>query len=103
MRGRLIGKSFLAALAWLAFSPGSAFAQSAIAGVVKDATGAVLPGLQSHIRRTDHAKSPVVHYLVPAMGRRSDDHRFLLQPGFDSQDLYRGQRTQWSRATPDGR
>src|SRR5712692_7479033 len=45
MRGRLVRKSFLAALAWLAFSPGSAFAQSAIAGVVKDATGAVLPGV----------------------------------------------------------
>src|SRR5256885_15623776 len=33
------------ALAWLVLAPGAAFAQSAIAGVVKDATGAVLPGV----------------------------------------------------------
>jgi hypothetical protein len=33
------------ALAWLLFAPGAAFAQSAIAGIVKDTTGAVLPGV----------------------------------------------------------
>ena len=33
------------ALAWLAFAPTATFAQSAIAGAVKDATGAVLPGV----------------------------------------------------------
>src|ERR1700674_1799908 len=33
------------ALAWLLLAPGVAFAQSAIAGIVKDTTGAVLPGV----------------------------------------------------------
>jgi len=33
------------ALAWVLFAPGAAFAQSAIAGIVKDTTGAVLPGV----------------------------------------------------------
>src|SRR5678809_1125540 len=35
----------LAAMSLVALAPGAAFAQSAIAGVVKDATGAVLPGV----------------------------------------------------------
>ena len=50
--GRLL--STLGALAWLAFTPGAASAQSAIAGVVKDTTGAVLPGV------TVEASSPVL-------------------------------------------
>jgi carboxypeptidase family protein len=33
------------AMAWVLFAPGAAFAQSAIAGIVKDTTGAVLPGV----------------------------------------------------------
>ncbi|MCU1385291.1 MAG: Outer rane receptor for ferrienterochelin and colicin [Acidobacteria bacterium] len=41
---RLIGKSFVVALMCLAFCPSIARAQSAIVGVVKDTTGAVIPG-----------------------------------------------------------
>jgi hypothetical protein len=41
---RGLGRSALT-LAWLAFAPTATFAQSAIAGAVKDATGAVLPGV----------------------------------------------------------
>ena len=47
-------RSTLVALAWLAFTPGAAFAQSALAGVVKDTTGAILPGV------TVEASSPVL-------------------------------------------
>ena len=41
-------------LAWLALLPASAYAQASIAGVVKDASGAVLPGV------TVEASSPVL-------------------------------------------
>ena len=77
MRGRLIGKSFLAALAWLAFSPGSAFAQSAIAGVVKDATGAVLPGV------TVEASSPaLIEKLRTGITDGQGQYRIVdLRPG----------------------
>jgi hypothetical protein len=44
----------LIASAWLAFAPAAALAQSAIAGVVRDATGAVLPGV------TVEASSPAL-------------------------------------------
>src|SRR5438552_5290700 len=45
MKDKPIAKLTLIALAWLAFAPATAFAQSAIAGVVKDTSGAVLPGV----------------------------------------------------------
>src|SRR2546423_5624635 len=48
-----IGVLFVVALAWLAL-PATARAQSAFAGVVKDATGAVLPGV------TVEASSPAL-------------------------------------------
>jgi hypothetical protein len=35
----------LAFAAWMAFVPGSAFAQATIAGTVKDASGGILPGV----------------------------------------------------------
>ena len=41
-------------LSWLVILPASAYAQSSIAGVVKDASGAVLPGV------TVEAASPVL-------------------------------------------
>src|SRR6202035_3869884 len=44
MRSRVVARSFVVALAWLTLLPGVARAQSAIVGVVKDATGAVIPG-----------------------------------------------------------
>ncbi|PWT84741.1 MAG: hypothetical protein C5B57_04285 [Blastocatellia bacterium] len=44
-RGK-ISASVVFALAWIAFVPGSARAQSIIAGVVKDSSGAVLPGVE---------------------------------------------------------
>src|SRR5882724_9783044 len=44
MRSRVVARSFVVALAWLALLPGVARAQSAIVGVVKDASGAVIPG-----------------------------------------------------------
>ncbi len=54
MKGTPIGKFIFIALAWLAFAPPAAFAQSAIAGVVKDTTGGVLPGV------TVEASSPAL-------------------------------------------
>jgi hypothetical protein len=42
---RRVAAVVLAGCALLAFTPGSANAQSALAGIVKDATGAVLPGV----------------------------------------------------------
>ena len=42
------------ALVWLALTPTAVFAQSRIAGVVKDSTGAVLPGV------TVEASSPAL-------------------------------------------
>ena len=45
MRSRVISKSMIGALVWLSLLPGVARAQSAIVGVVKDATGAVIPGV----------------------------------------------------------
>ena len=45
----------LFALAWLVMVPAAVFAQSAIAGVVKDTSGAVLPGV------TVEASSPGTH------------------------------------------
>ncbi len=44
MRARRVFLAVVVVLAWLAM-PASSFAQSAIAGVVRDATGAVLPGV----------------------------------------------------------
>ena len=41
-------------LSWLVILPASAFAQSALAGIVKDASGAVLPGV------TVEASSPAL-------------------------------------------
>ena len=37
MRSRVVARSFVVALTWLALVPGAARAQSAIIGVVKDA------------------------------------------------------------------
>src|SRR5205809_4038515 len=54
MVSRRVAAIALAGFALLVFSPGKAGAQSAIAGVVKDATGAVLPGV------TVEASSPVL-------------------------------------------
>src|SRR4051812_38393979 len=54
MVGRRVAAVVLAGLCLLACFPGNAGAQSAIAGVVKDATGAVLPGV------TVEASSPVL-------------------------------------------
>ena len=48
-----LGKVVLV-LSWLALLPVSAYAQASIAGVVKDASGAVLPGV------TVEASSPVL-------------------------------------------
>ena len=45
MKDKPVEKWIFIALAWLAFAPATAFAQSAIAGVVKDTSGAVLPGV----------------------------------------------------------
>jgi hypothetical protein len=45
MRRSIVGQSIGAALAWLVLLPPSASAQSAIAGVVKDATGLAMPGV----------------------------------------------------------
>jgi hypothetical protein len=44
MRSRVVARSIVVALAWLALLPGVGRAQSAIVGVVKDASGAVIPG-----------------------------------------------------------
>src|SRR5882672_9290952 len=44
MRSRVVARSFVVALTWLALLPGVAGAQSAIVGVVKDASGGVIPG-----------------------------------------------------------
>ena len=44
MRSRVVARSFVVALTWLVLLPGVALAQSAIVGVVKDVTGAVIPG-----------------------------------------------------------
>jgi len=54
MRGRSIGRLILIAFAWLMLSSASASAQSAIAGVVRDTTGAVMPGV------TVEASSPAL-------------------------------------------
>ena len=47
-------KSVLFVLGWLAIVPASAFAQGTITGVVKDSSGAVLPGV------TVEASSPAL-------------------------------------------
>src|SRR5205814_3240853 len=54
MRGRSLGRLVLIAFAWLMLSSASASAQSAFAGLVKDTTGAVLPGV------TVEASSPAL-------------------------------------------
>src|SRR5438874_1281075 len=45
MRTRIVANSIFIALAWLVLLPASARAQSAIAGTVRDTTGAVMPGV----------------------------------------------------------
>src|SRR5262245_46580257 len=45
MRRVLAARSIGLALLWLAMAPGASPAQTAIAGVVKDTSGAVLPGV----------------------------------------------------------
>ncbi len=54
MRRKVVARSLFTALAALILMPASAHAQSAIAGTVKDATGAILPGV------TVEASSPVL-------------------------------------------
>jgi hypothetical protein len=56
----------IVALAWLAVMPSAALAQSAIAGVVKDATGAVMPGV------TVEASSPAL--IEKSRTAVTDDH-----------------------------
>src|SRR5436190_1309287 len=45
MRSRVMASSFVVALTWLALLPGVAHAQSAIVGVIRDASGGVMPGV----------------------------------------------------------
>src|SRR3989449_6590814 len=61
MRLRMFGTSIIVALAWLALVPAVAQAQSAIAGVVKDTSGAVMPGV------TVEASSPALIEQVRAV------------------------------------
>src|SRR5579864_4926613 len=56
----------IVALAWLAVMPSAALAQSAIAGVVKDASGAVMPGV------TVEASSPAL--IEKSRTAVTDDH-----------------------------
>ena len=56
------------AMAWVLFAPGAAFAQSAIAGIVKDTTGAVLPGV------TVEVASPVLIERVRSAVTVEDAH-----------------------------
>lgn len=67
----------LLALTWLALVPSAAFAQSAIAGVVKDTSGAVMPGV------TVDAESPVLIEKVRSVTTDGDgQYRIIdLRPG----------------------
>src|SRR5512132_464553 len=64
-------------LAWLLIVPASAFAQASITGVVKDSSGAVLPGV------TVEAASPVlIEKVRSAVTDGSGQYRILdLRPG----------------------
>ena len=61
MRLRMFETTVIVALAWLALVPASAQAQSAIAGVVRDTSGAVMPGV------TVEATSPALIEQVRAV------------------------------------
>ena len=61
MRLRMFGTSIIVALTWLALVPAVALAQSAIAGVVRDTSGAVMPGV------TVEASSPALIEQVRAV------------------------------------
>jgi hypothetical protein len=66
-----------AAALWIALTPALAFAQSTIAGVVKDTTGAVLPGV------TVEASSPVLIEKVRSVATNSEGRYAIvdLRPG----------------------
>jgi carboxypeptidase family protein len=77
MRRRSLGVYVCAAFVSLVFAPTPAFAQSAIAGVVKDATGAVLPGV------TVEASSPaLIERVKTAVTDEAGLYRIIdLRPG----------------------
>src|SRR5688572_18324735 len=75
--GTLIARVTVTALACLVLTPGVMFAQSAIAGVVRDTSGAVLPGV------TVEAASPVLIEKVRTAVSGSDGTYTIpdLRPG----------------------
>jgi len=60
MRSRILGTPTIVALAWLVLTPAVAQAQSVIAGVVRDTSGAIMPGV------TVEASSPALIEQVRA-------------------------------------
>src|SRR4051812_41179220 len=69
--------TLLAAIGCLLFLPAAAYAQSAIAGIVRDASGAVLPGV------TVEATSPVLIEKLRTVVSESDGRYNIvdLRPG----------------------
>src|ERR1700736_1420662 len=74
---RIVGRSIVLALVCLTLLPTAARAQSAVAGVVKDATGAVLPGV------TVEAASPaLIEKTRSAVTDTSGEYKIIdLRPG----------------------
>ncbi len=73
----------VAAVAWLILAPSLAYGQAAIAGVVKDASGAVLPGV------TVEASSPALIERVRSVTTDgSGQYRIIdLRPGAVQRDV----------------
>ena len=80
MRLRTFGASTIVALAWLALVPAIAQAQSAIAGVVRDTSGAIMPGV------TVEASSPALIEQVRAVATDEQGQYKIvdLRPGIYS-------------------
>ena len=80
MRSRMFETTIIVALAWLALVPAIAQAQSAIAGVVKDTSGAVMPGV------TVEAGSPALIEQVRAVATDEQGQYKIvdLRPGIYS-------------------
>ncbi|HEV3215421.1 MAG TPA: carboxypeptidase regulatory-like domain-containing protein, partial [Vicinamibacterales bacterium] len=77
MRNRIVGRSIVLVLACLTLLPAAARAQSEIAGVVRDATGAVLPGV------TVEAASPaLIEKSRTVVSDTSGEYKIIdLRPG----------------------
>ena len=80
MRLRMVSRSVIVALAWLALLPAVARAQSAIAGVVKDTSGAIMPGV------TVEASSPALIEQIRAVATDEQGQYKIvdLRPGIYS-------------------